>query len=66
LFITYWDFLNGEARAIIHKHIQPKHIAVMHIPPADAENVTKEIQKLDKEYPNVTIFRKNMANRVYK
>jgi L-ascorbate metabolism protein UlaG (beta-lactamase superfamily) len=66
LFITYWEFLNGEARAIIHKHIQPKHIAVMHIPTADAENVTKEIQKLKKEYPNVTIFTKTMANRVYK
>ena len=66
LFITYWDFLNGEARAIIHEHIQPKHIAVMHIPTADADNITKEIQKLDNEYPNVTVFRKNMAKRVYK
>jgi len=66
LFITYWDFLNGEARAIIYESIQPKQIAVMHIPPADAENITKEIQKLEKEYPNVTIFQKNMANRVYK
>jgi ankyrin repeat protein len=66
LFLTYWDFLNGEARAIIHEHIQPKHIAVMHIPPAEAENITKEIQKLEKEYPNVTIFKKNMAKRVYK
>jgi 26S proteasome non-ATPase regulatory subunit 10 len=66
LFITYWDFLNGEARAIIHEHIQPKHIAVMHIPSADADNITKEIQKLEKEYPNVAIFKKNMAKRVYK
>ena len=66
LFISYWDFLNGEARAIIHEHIQPKHIAVMHIPPADADNITKEIQKLEKEYPNVTIFKKNMAKKVYK
>lgn len=66
LFITYWDFLNGEARAIIHQHIQPKNIVVMHIPPADAENITKEIQKLEKEYPNVTIFKKNMAKKVYK
>jgi 26S proteasome non-ATPase regulatory subunit 10 len=66
LFITYWDFLNGEARAIIHQHIQPKHIAVSHIPTADADNITKEIQKLEKEYPNVTIFKKTMANRVYK
>jgi hypothetical protein len=38
----------------------------MHIPPAEVENITKEIQKLEKEYPNVTIFAKNMAKRVYK
>jgi L-ascorbate metabolism protein UlaG (beta-lactamase superfamily) len=66
LFITYWDFLNEEARALIQTHIQPKHIAVMHIPPADADNITGEIQKLEKEYPNVTIFKTNMANQVYK
>lgn len=66
LFMSYWDFLNGEARAIIHQHIQPKQIAVMHIPPAEADNITKEIQKLEKEYPNVTIFRENMAKKVYK
>jgi 26S proteasome non-ATPase regulatory subunit 10 len=66
LFITYWDFLNGEARAIIYEQIKPKQIAVMHIPPAEVENITKEIQKLEKEYPNVTIFAKNMAKRVYK
>lgn len=66
LFVTYWDFLNGEARAIIHEHIQPKNIAVMHIPTADAENITKELQKLEKEYPNMTIFKKNMAKKVYK
>jgi 26S proteasome non-ATPase regulatory subunit 10 len=66
LFMSYWDFLNGEARAIIHQYIQPKQIAVMHIPPAEADNITKEIQKLEKEYPNVTIFKKNMAKKVYK
>ncbi len=66
LFITYWDFLNEEARAIIQSHIQPKHIAVMHIPPAEADNITGEIQKLEKEYPNVTIFKKNMATQVFK
>jgi ankyrin repeat protein len=66
LFIPYWDFLNGEARAIIYEHIRPKHFAIMHIPPADADNITKEIQKLEKEYFNVTIFKKNMAKKVYK
>ncbi|MGD2085923.1 MAG: ankyrin repeat domain-containing protein [Candidatus Aminicenantes bacterium] len=66
LFISYWDFLNGEARAIIHEYIQPKHIAVMHIPPAEADDISKDIQKLENEYPNVTIFRKNMAKWMYK
>ena len=66
LFITYWDLLNGEARAIIHNHIQPKHIAVMRIPTTDTDNIIKELQKLEKEYSNLTIFKKNMAKKVYK
>jgi len=66
LFITYWDFMNGEARAIIYEQIKPKQIAVMHIPPAEADNITKELQKLEQEYPNMTIFKKNMEKKVYK
>jgi L-ascorbate metabolism protein UlaG (beta-lactamase superfamily) len=65
LFITYWDFMNPEARTIIDTLIQPKDIAVMHIPIAETDQVTANIQKLKKDYPNVTIFSKNMAKRVY-
>ena len=64
-FITYWDFLNVEARKIIDAYIQPKNIAIMHIPTEEADKITNDIRKLEKEYPNVTIFRKNMANRIF-
>ena len=65
LFLTYWDFLNEESRKIIDSEIQPKHIAVMHIPFNEIEKVTADIEKLKKDYPNVTVFKDFMQKQVF-
>jgi len=65
LFITYWDFFNAESRLIIDQEIQPEHIAIMHIPTTEVKKITGDIEKLKKEYPNITIFKDSMQKETF-
>ena len=65
MFVTYWDFLNPEARAIIDTFIQPKHIVVMHIPLIEQEKVFTDLEKLKKQYPTLTFFKESLEKKVF-
>lgn len=65
-FILYWDFLDADARKIIKENIRPGHIILMHIPQAEIEQVSREIEKHKKDFPGVTIFKKSMEKKVFK
>ena len=65
MFVSYWDFMNPEARAIIDTYIQPKHIVIMHIPLAETDKVAADLEKLKKQYPNLTVFKEPLEKKVF-
>jgi 26S proteasome non-ATPase regulatory subunit 10 len=65
VLVTYWDFLNPEARAAIDIYIQPKHIVVTHIPITEKDKVAANLEKLKKQYPNLTVFKEPMEKKVF-
>jgi ankyrin repeat protein len=66
VFLQYHNLLNADSRELIKPLINPKNIVVMHIPPAEADNIQKEIEGLKKEFPNVFIFNKALEQKTFK
>ena len=64
-FILYWDFLDANSRAIIKKYINPEHIVLMHVPTAEVDKVSQEIEKYKKDFPSVTIFKKSLEKKTF-
>ncbi len=60
-FVPFW-FLQGDGQRVISEHIKPKRIIAVHISPANAESVAKEIKQ---GFPDVVAFTTMLEKRRY-
>ena len=56
-FIPYWYLLSSSGRSLVREQIRPKHILAVHIPPAEAVQVTEQLGKV---YPDAVPFTRIM------
>ena len=61
-FIPYWFLISPEGRAFVKEQFNPKQIIAVHIPPADAEEVIKQLKK---DLPEAIVFTKILEERSY-
>ena len=61
-FIPYWFLTSPEGRALVKEQFDPKHIIVVHIPPAEADQV---IAQLKKDLPEATGLTKILEERSF-
>jgi len=61
-FIPYWFLMSAEGRTFVKEHFNPKTIIAVHIPPAEAEEVTKQLKK---DLPAATAFTKILEERSF-
>ena len=59
-FIPYWYLSSAEGRALVKEHFNPKHIIAVHIPPAEADEVVRQLKK---DLPDATAFTKILEER---
>jgi L-ascorbate metabolism protein UlaG (beta-lactamase superfamily) len=62
LFLPYFD-LSEESNRFVRDIIKPRYIVAKHMPPADYE---VESQKFLKAYPNATVFKYQMEEKVFR
>lgn len=61
-FIPYWFFLSSNGRSIVREQIRPKYVVAVHIPPAEAEEVSKQIKAL---YPEAITLTKILETKAF-
>ncbi len=61
-FLPYWYLLDSKGAAFVRQHIPAKQVVAVHIPPADAESVTKKIKAA---YPEAICFTSLMEQRTF-
>ena len=59
-FIPYWFLTTPEGRAFVKDQFNPKQIIAVHIPPAEAEEVIKQLKK---DLPDAIAFTKILEER---
>jgi L-ascorbate metabolism protein UlaG (beta-lactamase superfamily) len=65
-FLNFYGFWNTkEERVFTEKYINPKKITLMHIPPAEIENVKDSINLID-DFINITVFESSMKRKTFK
>jgi ankyrin repeat protein len=65
-FIPYWDFLQPGGREMIKKHVQPRHIVLMHIPPREIQEIARVVEEQKEEFPNVIILKNPLEKKAIK
>jgi hypothetical protein len=60
--IPYWFLLTAEGRALVKEQFNPKNIIAVHIPPAEAEDVIKQLKK---DLPDAVAFTKILEERSF-
>lgn len=64
-FLNIYGFWNTkEGRDFTETYIKPKEIALMHIPPAEIENVKDSVSVID-DFINITVFESSMNRKTY-
>ena len=61
-FIPYWFFLSSDGRSIVREQIRPKNVVAVHIPPAEAEEVSKQIKAV---YPEAIMLTKILETKAF-
>ena len=60
--IPYWFLMSKEGRGLVKQQFNPKHIIAVHIPPAEAESVIKQLKN---DLPEAVAFTKILEERSY-
>jgi L-ascorbate metabolism protein UlaG (beta-lactamase superfamily) len=64
-FLNFYGFWNTkEEREFTEKYINPKKITLMHIPPAEIENVIDSVNLID-DFIDITVFESSMERKSY-
>ena len=61
-FIPYWFFFSSDGRSIVREQIRPKYVVAVHIPPAEAEEVSKQIKAV---YPEAIMLTKILETKAF-
>ena len=61
-FLPSWFLTSKTGQALIERHIKPKHIIAVHVGPADAEEITREVKK---NFPAADVFSTMLEKRVF-
>jgi len=61
-FIPYWFLLSKEGRDLVDSQFKPKHIVAVHIPPAEAAGLKKQLEDAD---PRITAFTKILETKEF-
>ena len=61
-FIPYWFLLSENGRNLVKEQFNPKHIIAVHIPPNEAENSAKQLQRVLSER---NCFYKNFGRKKF-
>jgi L-ascorbate metabolism protein UlaG (beta-lactamase superfamily) len=61
-FIPYWFLASANGRALVKEQFNPKHIIAVHIPPAEATEVTEQLKK---DLPDAVAFTRMLEERSY-
>jgi L-ascorbate metabolism protein UlaG (beta-lactamase superfamily) len=59
-FIPYWFLITADGRAFVKEHFNAKNIIAVHIPPAEAEKVTRQLAK---DLPEAIAFTRILEDR---
>ena len=61
-FIPYWFFFSSDGPSIVREQIRPKYVVAVHIPPAEAEEVSKQIKAV---YPEAIMLTKILETKAF-
>jgi len=61
-FIPYWFLLSKDGRDLVDRQFKPKHIIAVHIPPAEAADLKKQLEATD---PRVTAFTRILETKEF-
>ena len=61
-FLPSWFLTSNNGRALVERHIKPKHIIAVHVGPGDAEEITREVKK---NFPAADVFSTMLEKRVF-
>ena len=59
-FIPYWYLTTDEGRRVVRDHIQPERIIVIHVPPAELDDIRREVSG---HFENVVFFEESMESK---
>jgi hypothetical protein len=61
-FIPFWFLLSENGRSLVRQHLNPKQVIAVHVPPAESQALSADIQK---KYPGAIVFAKILESRSF-
>lgn len=58
--LPYWFLTSKSGQALIEKHIRPKHLVAVHVGPADADDIERQVKQA---FPNANVFKTLLEKR---
>jgi L-ascorbate metabolism protein UlaG (beta-lactamase superfamily) len=61
-FIPYWFLQSKDGRSLVDRQFGPRHIIAVHVPPAEANAIKKELEAYD---PRIAVFSEPLETRTF-